>query len=95
MQNILLAKCTTFPRPEFFLIFRYQKGFRFLNCPEFSDLYPVDDSSGVHPTGNIDRIAPDIVVELRSPDNASSQRTNIQTEFADEVEIEQVFVEHR
>ncbi|KRY93453.1 hypothetical protein T4D_14743 [Trichinella pseudospiralis] len=58
-----------------------------------ANLDPTDHACRVHPTADVDRIAPDIVVELGGANHAGSDRTDVEADLHPELKAQQVFVE--
>lgn len=57
----------------------------------YSPLYP----SALHSWSDVDGVAPNVVVELRRPDDASSDVAEVEPDPEDEVELDQRLVEVR
>jgi len=59
----------------------------------FGGLDAALNSGGIHATGNVHRIAPDVVVEFGGADNSSRHVSAVVADANDQVEFEQILVE--
>ena len=58
-----------------------------------TNLYSAGNPRGVHPTGRVHRVAPDVVQPLRVANDARGNFPVIETDPEHELEVEQGFVE--
>ena len=54
-----------------------------------TDLDPALDSGALHPAGDVDSVAPDVVVQLRRPDDARRHVAEVEADPQHQVELDQ------
>ena len=54
-----------------------------------SHLHPSLDPRALHPAGNVDGVAPNVIVELGRPDDAGGHVAKVEADAENEVELDQ------